>query len=163
PGPPGAPLKAPKSTLVTAADATRPAPGGPSRRARSGRPAVTDEQCPADVARTSRNRAQTGASADAPRPEAGDAGPPPRQRSRPVPVWGPVPAQLAGRDPVNTLAGTLVSPRDQAPAPVELEGYAIGPALAPSGSARWSCRRELISSLVNTLRRCHSTVRTDRN
>jgi len=30
-------------------------------------------------------------------------------------------------------------------------------------SARWSCRRELISSLVNTLRRCHSTVRGLRN
>src|SRR6516225_8341411 len=82
---------------------------------------------------------------------------------RPVSISRPVPAQLASRDPVNTLAGTLVSPRDQAHAPVELEGYAIGPALAPSGSARWSCRRELISSLVNTLRRCHSTVRTERN
>jgi len=42
-------------------------------------------------------------------------------------------------------------------------GYAVGAALAPSGSASWSCRRELISSLVKTLRRCHSTVRADRN
>ena len=41
--------------------------------------------------------------------------------------------------------------------------YAMGAALAPSGNARWSCRRELISSLVKTLRRCHSTVRGDRN
>ena len=82
---------------------------------------------------------------------------------RPVPLSRPVPRQLADRDPVNTLAGTLVGSRDQAPRLAELEGYAIGPALAPSGSARWSCRRELISSFVNTLRRCHSTVRTDRN
>jgi len=28
-----------------------------------------------------------------------------------------------------------------------------------SGSAAWSSRRELMPSLVNTLRRCHSTVR----
>src|SRR6516164_488098 len=40
-------------------------------------------------------------------------------------------------------------------------GYAMSRPLP--GSARWSCRRELISSLVNTLRRCHSTVRGLRN
>ena len=38
-------------------------------------------------------------------------------------------------------------------------GYASRTALAPSGSARWSCRRELISSLANTLPRWYWTVR----
>src|SRR5262249_15684641 len=38
-----------------------------------------------------------------------------------------------------------------------------GPALVPSGSARWSCGRELIWSLGGTLPRGHSTVCADRN
>jgi hypothetical protein len=37
------------------------------------------------------------------------------------------------------------------------------PALTPSGSASSSCTRELISSLVKTLRRWYWTVRADRN
>ena len=47
------------------------------------------------------------------------------------------------------------------PSPTLASGHAMSRPLP--GSARWSCRRELISSLVNTLRRCHSTVRGLRN
>jgi hypothetical protein len=35
-----------------------------------------------------------------------------------VPMSRPAPRQPTGRDPANTLAGTLVGPRDQARAPV---------------------------------------------
>src|SRR6516165_715319 len=104
--PGGRALESPKEHPGHRADATCFAPGGPSRRARSGRPAVTDEQCPADVARTSENRALTGASADAWRREVGDARPPHRQRSQTTGVdIAPGTTQLAGRDPANTLAG----------------------------------------------------------
>ena len=41
--------------------------------------------------------------------------------------------------------------------------YAGGPACARCASTRRSSRRELIPSLVNTLPRCHSTVRALRN
>ena len=65
----------------------------------------------------------------------------------------------------------LLSP-DRGPRPAVAEGaaanagtagYAVGPPLVPSGSARWSWRRELIWSLAKTLRRCHSTVCADKN
>jgi glycine/D-amino acid oxidase-like deaminating enzyme len=48
-------------------------------------------------------------------PGAAAAVPPSVRRS--VPISRPVLPQRAGRDPANTLAGTLVSPRDQARAP----------------------------------------------
>ena len=43
--------------------------------------------------------------------------------------------------------------------PILASGHASRTALGPSGSARWSCRRELISSLVKTLPRWYWTVR----
>ena len=164
PGPAGAPLNALKSTLVTSL--TSPA----SRRAvLVAKPiptsAVTDEQCLADIAWTSKNRALSSGFGRRHETRGGrrwaattakHSDDPCQYRAQCHPVRWSRPRKHPGRYP-GRPAGS--SPR----ALVELEGYATGPTLAPSGSARWSCRRELISSLVNTLRRCHSTVRTDRN